>query len=99
MMRNTYGKLMFILQDSQSDTLKHQNNHLDLVKDILTVYSFLECRKSLEMLSDPLIQVASNSIPEISNDRKIEGDRQRLIEAREAAARTLRDKYISGLCL
>ena len=51
------------------------------------------------MLSDPLIQVASNSIPEISNDRKIEGDRQRLIEAREAAARTLRDKYISGLCL
>jgi hypothetical protein len=60
-MRNTYGKMMYMLQDTQTHIVKAETK-LSFVKSILTVNSFLESRGCLEMLNDELVHAATVSI-------------------------------------
>ena len=45
-MRNTYGKLMYILMDTESYSIKQELN-IDFLKPIITVSSFLEDKGTL----------------------------------------------------
>ena len=90
-MRNTYGKLMFILQDSQSPAVKQQNN-LNLVKEILTVELFLIEKSCTLLLSDPLLHTATKSI-DFTGDKV---SRDQMIEAKNTAVKTLCETYANG---
>jgi hypothetical protein len=59
-LRGNYGKMMWIIMDTESAVMKAACEvHFDLIKPILTVYSFLEERGMLAMLQDPLLWGAS----------------------------------------
>lgn len=90
-MRNTYGKLMFLLQDSQTASMQQTTNY-NLVKDILTVHSFLKERDGLEMLSDQLLTHATKSISNV--DGSVSRDELiHLGQLKDSAASKLLLKY------
>ncbi|KAJ1648981.1 hypothetical protein GGF38_006260, partial [Coemansia sp. RSA 25] len=60
-MRDEYGKMMFLLQDSQSDDVKAMLN-FSLVSPIKTVYSVLESLGVLYILEDEMVAVATKEI-------------------------------------
>lgn len=60
-MRNTYGKMMYMLQDTHTHIVKAETK-LSFVKNIVTVMSFLESRDGVEMLNDELLNMATISI-------------------------------------
>jgi hypothetical protein len=60
-MRNTYGKLMYILMDTESYQIK-SDLKLSFIKPIMTVYSYLEEKNRLDILQDPLWSLASMAI-------------------------------------
>lgn len=93
-MRDTYGKLMYILMDTESFNIKSELK-LNFVKPILTVSSFLDAKKSLDILADPLWATATRSI---SNDTRDKTKKELAAEvAQKAAAEaTLRKKYAGG---
>jgi hypothetical protein len=70
-MRGNYGKMMFLLMDTQSHMLQESmgNLRLDFVKDILTVYSFLEERRCLGLLENSLLDAAAKSIVNTNNEK------------------------------
>lgn len=90
-MRNTYGKLMFLLQDSQTSAMQQATNY-NLVKDILTVHSFLKERGGLEMLSDQLLTHATKSINNVNGSVTRE-ELVQLGQLKENAAAKLVLKY------
>ena len=55
-MRSTYGKLIYILQDSP------QSIEFSVKKDLVTVHSFLSARGGLELLEDEDLGVATLSV-------------------------------------
>lgn len=95
-MRATYGKLMYLLMDTESYTIK-SDLKLNFVKPILTVYSFLDKRQSLDLLRDPLLVTATMAI---NNDNNEKSKRQLLAESERkvAAVEMLVKKYTSGMC-
>ena len=54
-MRNTYGKLMYLLMDAESYNIKSELR-INLIKPILTISNFLEAHGGAEMMSDPLFK-------------------------------------------
>lgn len=60
-MRDTYGKLMWILMDTEAPAVKRELN-IDFVKPLLTVYSFLEERESLNLLLSPSLDTATATL-------------------------------------
>ena len=54
-MRNTYGKLMYLLMDAESYNIKTELR-VNFIKPILTIATFLEARGGSEMLKDPLFR-------------------------------------------
>jgi len=58
-MRDTYGKMMFILMDAERLETRVP---LNLVKPLQTVHSFLAKKGVLTLLSDPLLEEATASI-------------------------------------
>ncbi|KAJ2389430.1 hypothetical protein H4S02_002370, partial [Coemansia sp. RSA 2611] len=60
-MRNEYGKMMFLLQDSQSDDVMSMLN-FSLVTPIKTVHSVLESLGVLYILEDEMVAVATKEI-------------------------------------
>lgn len=54
-MRNTYGKLMYLLMDAESFNIKSELR-VDFIKPILTIANFLEAHGGAEMMSDPLFK-------------------------------------------
>ena len=60
-MRNTYGKLMYLLMDAE---LKMSENNIDFVKPIMTVSNFLADRGAGKMIEDPIFLSCINN----SND-------------------------------
>lgn len=92
-MRNTYGKLMYILMDTESYSVKSELK-INFVKPIQTVYTFLEGKDSLEVLMDPLFADASLSIHNDAGDkskRELQAEQQR----KQAACQQLIKKYTS----
>jgi hypothetical protein len=56
-MRNTYGKLMYLLMDAESGMVKSEIK-VNFVKPILTISAFLETKLVPDMISDPLFYAA-----------------------------------------
>ena len=79
-MRNTYGKLVFILQDSIDPRIEELMG-FHLVAPLKTAYSTLETGGALALLRDPRMMIATGDIktegrqrPEIERDIKTKND-------------------------
>ncbi|KAF8841602.1 hypothetical protein BDN67DRAFT_901195 [Paxillus ammoniavirescens] len=88
-MRTTYGKLIYLVQDSQSPEVKDMLS-FSCVKPIKTVYSVLEKHDALELLRDDLISIATK---EIYSDGRSRRDVQKDIKSKERAIETLAVRY------
>jgi hypothetical protein len=94
-MRETYGKLMFILQDTETHIVKSETG-LSFVKEILTVTSFLHEKNSLALLDDPLLEEATCSIGNTDGERSRE-ELQLLSQRKQEAVNTLVRSHTTGL--
>jgi hypothetical protein len=93
-MRDTYGKMMYILMDTESFSIKSELK-LTFIKPILTVTAFLESKQSLHVLADPLWVTATRSIENDAHDKtKKELAMEGTLKAQAVA--TLKKKYTSG---
>ncbi|KAI0265915.1 hypothetical protein BC834DRAFT_824286 [Gloeopeniophorella convolvens] len=88
-MRTTYGKLIYLLQDSQSPEVRDMLG-FTCVAPIKSVHGILDEHGSLDLLRDPLITVATQ---EINADKRSRREIQRDIKAKERAIETLSAKY------
>lgn len=93
-MRDTYGKMMFILQDTETHIVKSETG-LSFIKDILTVTSFLHEKNGLALLNDPLLDEATCSINNTDGERTRE-ELQTLAQQKQDAINTLVQNYTSG---
>lgn len=91
-MRSTYGKLVYLLQDSQIPEVK-ELLQFDCVKPITMVYNVLEEAGALAILSDELIHIATM---EIIDDGKKRYQVQKEIQNKERAIEHLAKKYSKG---
>ncbi|KAK6587674.1 hypothetical protein RS030_81277 [Cryptosporidium xiaoi] len=66
MMRDSYGKLIFLLMDAQKETIR-ELLQFKCYKPVLTVYEFLRSRNCLEILKDPLLLIATRNIEKESD--------------------------------
>ncbi|KAK0243099.1 hypothetical protein EDD85DRAFT_813911 [Armillaria nabsnona] len=88
-MRTTYGKLIYLLQDSQSAEVKNMLS-FSCVKPIKTVYAVLEEAGALDLLREDLITVATKEIYAEGRPRR---DIQKEIKSKERAIETLASRY------
>ncbi|ODQ65836.1 hypothetical protein NADFUDRAFT_82791 [Nadsonia fulvescens var. elongata DSM 6958] len=88
-MRDSFGKLMYMIMDSRLPEIKDAMD-FDLYKTIKTVYGFLESKDCLELLTDPLVFVATQ---EIISDGKPRRQVQNEIKNKERAIEVLTRKY------
>lgn len=93
-MRNTYGKLMYILMDTQSHVIKSELK-VTWVKPIKTVYNFFERKKCVGILHDPLWEQATISISNEGNELS-QSEIAKLQEGKKAAVAALMKKYVTG---
>lgn len=91
-MRTEYGKLVYLLQDAVSPSVKP---HLGFsVKGpISSVYKFVEEKGGLELLSDPLIETATQ---EILAEKKSRSTIDQEIRQKERAVAIIKKKYRSA---
>ncbi|KAF7332450.1 B box-type domain-containing protein [Mycena kentingensis (nom. inval.)] len=88
-MRSTYGKLIYLLMDSQTPEVKN-TLEFTCVRPIKTVYFLLEEYDALDLLRDDLITVATKEIyAEGRSRREIQKD----IKSKERAIETLAARY------
>jgi hypothetical protein len=87
-MRTEYGKLIYLLQDAVSPSVRP---HLgfSVKSPIETVYKFLEERDGIALLSDKLIETATEEI--LSGKSRMAVDNQ--IKAKERAVAYIKKKY------
>uniref|UniRef100_A0A383WEX6 Non-canonical E2 ubiquitin-conjugating enzyme C-terminal domain-containing protein n=1 Tax=Tetradesmus obliquus TaxID=3088 RepID=A0A383WEX6_TETOB len=88
-MRSEFGKLMYMLMDS-SDPGVQELLGFSCVRPLRTVAAFLEERGRLELLDDPLLEVATAEIVAGERPRALV---QRDIKRKESARQTLARKY------
>ncbi|KAJ7228222.1 hypothetical protein GGX14DRAFT_611770 [Mycena pura] len=88
-MRTTYGKLIYLLQDSQSPEVKDLLS-FSCVRPIQTVYTKLEEHNMLDLLRDDLITVATKEIYAEGRPRR---DVQKDIKSKERAIELLASRY------
>lgn len=91
-MRDSFGKLMYMIMDSRLPEVK-ETMEFDLYKPITTVYSYLLSKDALNLLDDPLIAEAT---VEINPDGKARSTIQMDIRRKEKAIETLAKKYSLG---
>jgi hypothetical protein len=88
-MRGEYGKLMYLLQDAVSQEIKELLGFSCHTK-IRTVYDVLKENDALEILNDPLIEIATMVVaPEGKNRFQI----QKQIKKKEKAIKEICSKY------
>lgn len=90
-MRSTYGKLVFLLQDSQSEDIARMLD-FSCIRPLQTVGLFLESRDGIGLLKDPLMDTATQ---EIIPDGKSRAVIQRQIREKEHAVEVLAQRYRS----
>ncbi|KAK7049707.1 hypothetical protein VNI00_005738 [Paramarasmius palmivorus] len=88
-MRTTYGKLIYLLQDSQIPEVKDLLN-FSCVRPIKTVYSVLHEHGAVDMLRDDLIKEATKEIYAEGRSRR---DVQKDIKSKERAIEVLASRY------
>ncbi|TFK66561.1 hypothetical protein BDN72DRAFT_823216 [Pluteus cervinus] len=88
-MRTTYGKLIYLLQDSQIPEVKELLS-FTCVRPIRTVHAILEEHGALDLLRDNLITTATLEIYAKGRSRR---EIQKEIKAKERAIETLAIKY------
>ncbi|KAI0722589.1 hypothetical protein C8Q76DRAFT_719284 [Earliella scabrosa] len=88
-MRSTYGKLIYILQDSQTPEVKDLLS-FSCVKPIKSVYNVLEKHEAIDLLRDDLISVATKEIYSEGRSRR---DIQKDIKSKERAIEMLSSRY------
>ncbi|KAI8896273.1 hypothetical protein BC833DRAFT_598156 [Globomyces pollinis-pini] len=88
-MRSTYGKLIYMLQDSQMSEVQEMLN-FKCVKPIKTVYNILEAANGLEVLQDELVETATM---EILDEGRRRHEVQTDIKKKERAIEYLARKY------
>jgi hypothetical protein len=97
-MRDTYGKLMYLLMDAQSSEVQDMLN-FSCVEPIRTVYTVLEDCGALDVLRDEKIVIATKEIISEAEDgtlaQRARYDIQREIKAKERAIEYLASKYSS----
>lgn len=91
-MRSDYGKLIYMLQDSQEGQIQSLLE-FQCVRPLRTVHSLLETKGGLALLADPLMSIATAEI--------VAGERARIsvqrdIKAKEQAREALAKKYCSS---
>jgi hypothetical protein len=95
-MRDTFGKLMYVLMDAQTPDVQ-ELLEFPLVRPLQTVWSFLEQRLGPEgaalFLDDPLVPLATAEIP--SGPNRARAEVQRDIRAKERAREQLSRRYSS----
>ena len=93
-MRSEYGKLVFLMQDAVSEDVKPLLG-IDVNEPIKTVYSVLEERGGLKLLSDPKLGTATQEIlPEKGKNRaRIDLE----IKRKNSAVKELTNKYVTRL--
>jgi Protein of unknown function (DUF2009) len=90
-MRSTYGKLLFLLQDSASNEVSRMLD-FSCFQPLLTVGSYLEKKNAIDVLDDPLVWTATQ---EIIPHGKTRSAIQRLIAEKERAVAVLARRYQS----
>ncbi|KAJ3127366.1 hypothetical protein HK098_006450 [Nowakowskiella sp. JEL0407] len=90
-MRSTYGKLIYLLMDSQIPEIKEMLQ-FDCIKEIKTVYKVLEAKNGLKVLEDDLITFATQEIIPTGKSRTVV---QYEIKQKERAIEQLARKYSS----
>ncbi|KAI0340746.1 hypothetical protein BDW22DRAFT_1397671 [Trametopsis cervina] len=90
-MRSTYGKLIYLLQDSQAPEVQNMLG-FSCVKPIKTVYTVLEEHDALDLLREESIAIATKEVYAEGRTRR---DIQKEIKAKEKAVETLSAKYAS----
>jgi len=96
-MRATYGKLMYLLQDSQNPTVA-KSIGFSLYKPLTLVGSFLEENECLDLLNDPRLECAIQHIiqPEgQSNDEDRRGHLAALVNGKKRVMNDLVKEYSS----
>jgi hypothetical protein len=93
-MRETYGKMMFILQDTETHIVKSETG-LSFIKNILTVTNFLHEKNSLDLLDDPLIEEATCSIDNTDGEKSRE-ELLLLSQRKQEAVNTLIRTHATG---
>ncbi|KAJ7368778.1 hypothetical protein DFH08DRAFT_33007 [Mycena albidolilacea] len=88
-MRTTYGKLIYLLQDSQTPEVQELLG-FSCVRPIKTVNALLETHDALDLLRDDLITVATKEIYAEGRPRR---DIQKDIKSKERAIETLATRY------
>jgi len=91
-MRSDYGKLIYMLQDSQDSQIQSLLE-FKCVRPLQTVYALLEEKKQLQLLSDPLMSTATAEI--VAGDRP-RSQIQRDIKTKERAREALAKKYCTS---
>ncbi|KXZ52275.1 hypothetical protein GPECTOR_10g906 [Gonium pectorale] len=91
-MRSEYGKLVYMLMDSAEPAIQ-ELLEFRCVRQLKTVYRFLEERGGLALLDDPLMQTATAEIVAGSRPRH---EVQRDIKIKEKAREALSRRYRSG---
>ncbi|KAG8758943.1 hypothetical protein FRC11_002833 [Ceratobasidium sp. 423] len=95
-MRETYGKLIYLLMDAQSPDVSELLG-FSPVTSLVTVYSTLEENGALVVLEDPRLEVATREIispPGASG--KVRAEVQRNIREKERAVEALVNEYSVG---
>ncbi|KAI8812789.1 hypothetical protein BJ742DRAFT_791834 [Cladochytrium replicatum] len=93
-MRSTYGKLMYLLMDSQISEVKRMLE-FNCVSEIKTVYRVLEEHSCLKLLEDDIIIFATQEIiPEGRTRSQVQQD----IRKKERAIEALSKRYGSEQC-
>ncbi|GKY93096.1 hypothetical protein MPSEU_000277800 [Mayamaea pseudoterrestris] len=91
-MRTEYGKLVFVLQDAVSPSVR-QHIGFSCMSQIETVYKFLDERNGVALLSDPLTETATQ---EILAERKSRAQINSEIRIKERSVLVLKKKYSSA---
>eukprot|EP00696_Hemimastix_kukwesjijk_P005982 gnl/Hemi2/17590_TR5802_c0_g1_i2.p1 gnl/Hemi2/17590_TR5802_c0_g1~~gnl/Hemi2/17590_TR5802_c0_g1_i2.p1 ORF type:complete len:358 (+),score=119.75 gnl/Hemi2/17590_TR5802_c0_g1_i2:1416-2489(+) len=91
-MRDAYGKLMYLLQDSVKEEVRALME-FDLVQPIQTVYSLLAAKNALHVLHDPDLVIATS---EVMPEGRSRPEIQRAIKKKEKAIETIARKYTSS---
>mmetsp|Transcript_17257 Transcript_17257/g.33586 ORF Transcript_17257/g.33586 Transcript_17257/m.33586 type:complete len:601 (-) Transcript_17257:211-2013(-) len=89
-MRSAYGKLIYLLQDSQQEEIREMME-FSLVRPLQSVHRFLTEKKMLPMLKDPLLHAATRVIAEKGKSRS---QIQHELQKKRRAYNRVKDKYI-----
>ena len=92
-MRSEYGRLMYLMMDASRNEVQ-QLLGFDVKKPILTVASYLEERGAADMLKDPLMEIATRAIDQMSDTvKKTRSEIRAEVKDKERAVKVLARRY------